>query len=276
MIRILAGRVRSNVRRDRESLVGDLRLLGVKNGQILLVHSSMRRFGKVSGGAATVVAALQDALGCQGTLVVPTGTPGNSDTSRLFAQRTAGMTAEQISRFKARMPAFDQATTPSDGMGQIAEQVRTTPGAVRSAHPQTSFAALGPMAHKLMDGHQLDCHLGEYSPLARMYEAGASILLLGVSYAACSAFHLAEYRCVPDPPTRAYRCVVAVAGQPVWWEYQDVVLDDSDLDRIGVELDQGHLVYTGSVSGAACRLLPLVAAVDFAMQWLRCHRYTVV
>ncbi len=153
----------------RDSLAADMRALGVRSGQALLVHASMRSLGTVRGGAAEVVAALRDAVGPEGTLAVPTGTAGNSDTSRLYLNRTAGLTAEQISRYKAAMPPFDPATTPSDGMGEIAEQVRTTPGAVRSAHPQSSFAALGPMASKLADGHALDCHHGESSPLARLY-----------------------------------------------------------------------------------------------------------
>ena len=73
---------------------------------------------------------------------------------------------------------------------------------MRSAHPQTSFAALGPKARELMNDHAVDCHLGECSPLGRLYEEGAWILLLGVGYATCSAFHLAEYRYTPNPPTR--------------------------------------------------------------------------
>jgi len=258
----------------RDSLAADLRALGVRSGQALLVHASMRSPGTVLGGAAEVVAALRDAVGPEGTLAVPTGTAGNSDTSRLYLNRTAGMTAEQISRYNAAMPPFDPATTPSDGMGEIAEQVRTTPGAVRSAHPQSSFAALGPMARKLADGHALDCHLGESSPLARLYEIGAWILMIGVGYSVCSAFHLAEYRYVANPPTRRYRCVIAVAGRPVWHEYQDVVLDDSDISALGADFDRAGLALRGRVGRAECRLAPMAPAVDFAAEWLRQHRST--
>jgi aminoglycoside 3-N-acetyltransferase len=258
--------------RTRHWLLTDLRALGVKSGQVLLVHASMRSIGPVQGGPAAVVAALTDAVGFEGTLAVPAGTAGNSDTSRRYLARTAGMTAEQVSRYTAEMRPFDPATMPSEGMGQIAEQVRTTPGAVRSAHPQSSFAALGPMAGKLTDGHAMDCHLGESSPLARLYEIGAWILLLGVDYPACSAFHLAEYRYAANPPTRSYRCVIAVDGQPVWHEYTDVVLDDTDFGRLGADFDRTGLALRGRVGQAECRLVPMVPAVDFATEWLRVHR----
>ena len=255
-----------------ESLIQDLRDLGVAPGRVLLVHASMRSIGWVRGGAPTVVAALRQILGDDGTLVVPTGTADNSDTSRLYLARTAGMTPDEISRFRVALPAFDPVSTPSAGMGWIAECVRLMPGTIRSAHPQTSFAALGPQAHALMAGHAPDCHFGENSPLARLYQAGGAILLLGVGYQACSAFHLAEYRYVPDPPHRTYRCVISDNGQARWWEYRDVVLHDRDFAELGAEFDQTGRAVTGRVGGADCRLASLPAAVDFAAEWLRKHR----
>jgi aminoglycoside 3-N-acetyltransferase len=262
----------SHVRQTRQSLAADLRALGVAAGQVLLLHASLRSLGPVRGGAAAVVAAMQDVIGYEGTLAVCAGTAGNSDTSRLYLARTAGMTAEQITRYKAAMPPFDPASTPSDGMGRIAEHVRTMPGAVRSAHPQSSFAAIGPMADKLMNPHPVHCHLGDSSPLARLYETDARILLLGVGYQACSALHLAEYRYTANPPMRSYRCVIAVAGQAVWHEYTDVALDDRHLGELGADFDRAGIAARGRIGQADCRLAPLVPTVDFATEWLRRHR----
>jgi aminoglycoside 3-N-acetyltransferase len=256
---------------DRASLTRDLRSLGVVPGHILLVHASLRRIGRVSGGASDVVVALREVLGGDATLVVPTSTADNSDTSRLYLTRTQGMTADQIGRYRDEMPPFTP-ERPSVGMGRIAECVRTAPGAVRSQHPQTSFAALGPRARMLMTGHRLDCHLGESSPLGRLYEAGAWVLLMGVGYEACTCFHLAEYRYLPLPPRQVYRCVIAEQGQRQWWSYEDVVLDDRDFAALGTAFDQTGHVVRGYVGQAECRLIPLAAAVDFATEWLRQHR----
>jgi aminoglycoside 3-N-acetyltransferase len=265
----------SQVGHTRESLAADLRALGVRPGQVLLVHSSLRSLGTVTGGAGAVLGALRDAVGPAGTLVVPTGTSGNSDTSRLYLARTAGMTAGQVAGYKAAMPPFDPATSRSEGMGVIAECLRTTPGAVRSAHPQSSFAALGPLAHEVTAGHAVDCHLGERSPLGRLYRMGAWVLLLGAGYEACTAFHLAEYRYTASPPAQTYRCVIAVDGRAAWHEYTDVALDERHLDQLGADFDPIGPVMRGRVGLAACRLMPIVAAVDFGEEWLRKRRPTV-
>ena len=183
-------------------------------GDTLLVHGSLRAVGRVDGGAGAVARALRGAAGATGNVVVPAATEQNSKTSRAHLACIAGMTPEEVLAYRAGMPAF-HAGMPS-GMGAIAEAVRTAAGAVRSGHPQASFAAIGPAAEYLMDDHRLDCHYGEDSPLAKLYKMDARVLLLGVGYRACTAFHLAEYRYTPRPPARAYDCVVTVEGQPCW------------------------------------------------------------
>src|SRR6185503_17598020 len=146
-----------------------------------------------------------------------------------------------------------------------------------SVHPQSSFAALGPLAADLMAGHDPTCHYGERSPLARLAGRSAKVLLLGVSYEVCTAFHLAEYR-VPQPPRRRYECVVAGPGGAGrrWFRYEDVVLDDTDFAVLGGALEASDIgprvVRAGAVGRAPCRLLLLREAVAFAADWIRANR----
>ncbi|MGW0792476.1 aminoglycoside N(3)-acetyltransferase [Streptomyces sp. NPDC002911] len=256
-----------------ERAAAQLYALGVRQGGVVLVHASMRSVG---GDAESMAAALRRALGPAGTLVVPAFTPENSDTSRSYLDRVRGLSAEARAAVRAAMPAFDPAVSPAPTMGALAETVRRAPGALRSAHPQTSFAALGPAAGKLLAGHHQDCHLGEDSPLARLYEADAQVLLLGTGFGSCTAFHLAEYR-RPAPPRRLYRCVVALeGGGGRWWEYEDITLDDSDFAALGNDMvrARAEAVGTGSVGAARSHLFPLRAAVDFAVDWLGDRRGT--
>jgi aminoglycoside 3-N-acetyltransferase len=269
----------SNVRRPaeggltREALVDDLRALGVQPGQVLLVHASLRAIGQVDGGAATVVAAIREAAGNEaGTVVMSAATEANSDTSRAYQARIAGMSAAQAAEYRNRMTAFDEASTPATGVGSIAEALRITPGAVRSSHPQSSFAAIGPVAAELMARHPLTSHLGMDSPLGRLYQRDTLILLLGVGYQACSALHLAEYLYTETPPMRNYACVITANGLRQWATYQDVVLHDSDFTEIGKFVDVEADVRRGYVGGAACRLVPMRDTVDCAADWLRRNR----
>lgn len=125
-----------------------------------------------------------------------------------------------------------------------------------------------------MARHRPDCHLGEDSPLARLYDLRAQVLLLGTGFDTCTAFHLGEYR-VPAPPRRSYRCVVTAGGRRQWWEYDDVALDDSDFAALGADFARagtGAPVRTGPVGSSTSRLFRIDDAVDFAVGWLPAHR----
>ncbi|WP_406009636.1 AAC(3) family N-acetyltransferase [Streptomyces sp. NBC_00637] len=248
----------------RDSLAAELRALGVEPGEILLVHSSLRSLGWVCGGAVAVVLGLLDAIGPDGTLVVPTQSGDLSDPA-LWSNPP--VPAQWWERIRATMPAYDPLITPALGVGVIPETVRTWPGALRSAHPQTSFAALGPRAAELVEGHAPDCRLGEHSPLARLEKAGARVLLLGAGYHTCTSFHLAEYR-IPAP-------LVAV-GRPgpdgSWEVVTEVSIDSHRFDELGHDFERDRDVVRGTVGAADVRLFPVADAVAYAQRWLPLHR----
>lgn len=254
-------------------LVRDLRDLGVKTGQTLLVHASVGSIGPANGGASAVAGALREAVGRTGNVVAPTMTMENSLTSRAHRKLIAQMSADEVRAFEWGMPGFSKDVTPSTS-GALGEALRTVDGAMRSAHPQSSFAAIGPEAAYLMADHRIDCHLGERSPLGKLYQMSASVLLLGVGYEACTAFHLAEYRYKVPSPNTEYACAVIVDGRRRWIEYEDVVLDDQDFGEIGESLDRNSKVSveSGYVGNAKSRLIPLVQAVDHAIGWMAQHR----
>ncbi|MEV5738881.1 AAC(3) family N-acetyltransferase [Microbispora rosea] len=252
----------------QDALVRSLRLLGLRSGQTVLVHASLRSIGTIDGGVATLTDALMCVLGAEGTLVVPTFTSGNSETSHAYREVTREMTDEEIMEYRDRMPAFDLRASSAIECGRLSEHVRLLGNAVRSAHPQTSFAAVGAEADWLMADHHPECHLGERSPLAKLAKLEAVVLLLGVGFDKCSAFHLAEYRYRPDPPEVRYGCVVRVDGRRTWTYYEDVVLDDRDFAECGAALERSEKIRRGWVGEADSRLFPLPKAVAFAERWL--------
>jgi aminoglycoside 3-N-acetyltransferase len=118
-----------------------------------------------------------------------------------------------------------------------------------------------------MAEHAIDCHLGERSPLGWLYRADAAVLLIGVGYDVCTAFHLAEYRLPGTPAYREYRCFTAADGARKEHAFFDIALDDGDFSALGAAMDAEPFVRKGKVGGAECRLLPIRAAVDFAAAW---------
>ncbi|MFD3540338.1 aminoglycoside N(3)-acetyltransferase [Streptomyces sp. NPDC058662] len=248
----------------------------MRPGARLLVHASL---GGTGLRAERLRDALTGALGPHGTVVVPAFTPENSTTSSAHLALVEGLGDTELRAFRDRMPPFDPATTPSQGMGAFAEAVRTSPGAARSAHPQTSFAALGGDAERLCSGHRLESHLGEDSPLGKLCWEGGQVLMINVGFSACTAFHLAEYR-IPKPPLRMYECVVKVnhpgwrrGRQPggEWTAYEDVALDDSDFAEIGGAFPDSR-VRRGRVGGASALLFSIPDAVDHALEWMTENR----
>ena len=155
---------------SRESLAADLRRLGVSEGDTLYIHSSLKRVGWLPDGPATLIEALLDVLGPEGTFAVPTHTLS-------FPGRGAA--------------PYRPDETPSV-LGTFPEAVRRWPGACRSGHASHSSAAVGAKAAWLTENHDSTHALGENSPLARLCRIGGRILLLGVDNRVNTAIHLAE------------------------------------------------------------------------------------
>ena len=169
--------------RTVKSLSRDLRALGVRPGSTLVVHSSLSAIGWVAGGPTAVILALLDALGPDGTLVMPAHSGDWSDPAEWQNPPVPESWWETIRRER---PAWDLGTAPTRNLGRIAELFRTWPGTMRSGDPVVSFAALGPHAGRITDAHTT-----EWSPLERIYELDGDVLLLGVGHDRNTSLHLA-------------------------------------------------------------------------------------
>jgi aminoglycoside 3-N-acetyltransferase len=252
-----------------QSLNSDLGAIGVRSGDVVLVHSSAKSLGFVAGGAQAVVQALLDVLGPDGTLVVPAHTSDNSDTARW---RNPPVPESWWPVIREQAPGFDTSRTPSRGMGVIAETVRTWPGATRSDHPQVSFAALGRHAAVITAAHRLDDALGERSPLGAVYRLGGKVLLLGCGHQSNTSLHLAEWRRESSPRGIEGASVRRADGTSQWISWTDVIENSDDFAQLGAAFEATVGMSCGQVGGATARLMPQRALVDFATAWMADHR----
>jgi aminoglycoside 3-N-acetyltransferase len=254
-----------------DSLAADFAALGVTAGTVLMVHSSLSSLGYVNGGAAAVIEALSRALGPDGTLVMPTH---SSDLSDPAGWRDPPVPTAWHQTLRDTMPAYDPATTPTWTMGAIPESFRGHPQVLRSAHPRQSCAARGPMASTIVEDHALDCAMGERSPMGRLYDLDAWILLLGVTHDCNTSLHLAEHRArYPLKHDASFGSPVTVDGTRRWHVVRDLDADDSDFARLGDDFEHDtEQAILGKVAQATARLVRMRPLVDYAVTWITRNR----
>lgn len=254
-----------------DSIVRDLRDLGIEADDTVLVHSSLSSLGWVCGGAPAVIDALQRVVGQDGTIVMPTHSSGNMDPADMSNPPIPESWYDTI---REQMPPYRPAVTPTRGMGAIPECFRSYPGIRRSDHPQSSFAAWGADAGFVTENHSIDYALGEESPLARVYDLEGDVLFLGTDHGRNTSLHLAEYRADWDPETDIQHSAMVVDGERQWIQFEDIAWDDSDFQDCGNAFEREHPdeVAADVVGVGDATLFSQPALVDFAVEWFEANR----
>ena len=202
----------------RTRLARELVSLGLRPGAVALVHCRMSALGTVVGGAETVVRALLDAVGPEGTLVAYVGWEDAppDDLAALDAADREIVLAEQ--------PVYDPVVARARrDHGRVAEALRTWPGAVHSGHPEAGVAAVGREAEAVALPHPLDDGYGTGTPYARVVERDGQVVLLGAPLDTVTLVHHAEAIAHVDGKRRvAWQCPVLVDGRREWRTLHDI------------------------------------------------------
>lgn len=252
------------------SLTSDFRRLGVSKGMAVVVHASLRSLGWVCGGAVSVILALEEILGSEGTLVMPSHSYDISDPAHW---ENPPVPSALIDRIRNEMPLFYKDLTPTTSMGKIAETFRKQDGVVRSSHPSSSFCAWGKHKDYIVQDDKLDFSQNEQSPLGRLYELGGYILLIGVAHNKNTSLHLSEYKA--DYPGKkiikdGFPCMVK--GKRTWKEASDIAYYSDDFPSIGYEYEKTGKLKKGYAGKALCRFIDQRDFVDFAAAWMKKNR----
>ncbi|MEO0560291.1 MAG: AAC(3) family N-acetyltransferase [Bacteroidota bacterium] len=228
-----------------------------------MVHSSLKQMGYVVGGAGTVVRALLDVLGPNGTLVMPAETPQVSDPRDWNDARVDPAWHETI---REHLPVFDPRTTPTT-MGAIPEAFRTFPETKRSNHPLVSVCANGRLANDVVSEHALEFCEGRCTPFEKLYEHDGYTLLLGVGFNRCTSLHYAE-SLVPQRRTTTHRYPWMVHGQRTWVESPNMANDDGvHFPVVGEQFVATNAVQAGRVGTAESSFFSTRELVDFASSY---------
>lgn len=255
----------------------DLERLGVRPGDLLMVHASLRGIGLArtdvgEGGADLILDALDAAVGPDGTLMMVLGTDYPMDWvyDRPPAERPALL---------AGSPPFDHrsaAVLPE--VGWLAEAFRRRPGTLVSDNPSGRFGARGAGAEALMADQPWNDYYGPGSPLDALCRSGGRILRMGADRDTVTALHFAEY--LADlPDKRRVRWDYVLAGPDGAPEHRWVdCLDDLDgiVDYEGEDyfarILDSYLALgrhrQGPVGRAPAELIDAADIVAFGARWM--------
>ncbi len=260
----------------RPELAADLTRLGVRNTAIVMVHTRISALGWVVGGSETVVRALLDALGPEGTLMAYASWEDH-------VYEIADRPAEQRDAYLAHPPVFDPATGAIDpAYGRIPERIRTWPGAHRSAHPEAGVVAVGPHAEWLTATHPDNDGYGPESPFARLVAARGQVLMLGAPLDTVTLLHHAEAIAdVAGKRRLTFTIAVAEGGAVVAKEYTDIDTSRGacDYDRLNLDEDAFAVIARealdagigvgGHVGQAESHLFDARELTAFAVRWMQ-------
>jgi aminoglycoside 3-N-acetyltransferase len=245
----------------RSSLKSDLRRIGVRGGDVLMVHASIRAVGAVTGGVNVIVQALLDAIGPAGTLVAYVDyEPFYSESDEL------------------EVPVFDkQIAHAARDHGVLHETIRTWPGALRSDHPDAGVVAVGALAEWITADHPFQYGYGEGSPFDKVVQASCRVLMLGAPLDTITLLHYAEHKArIPDKRIRRYRRLMPSENGPEWIQFEEFDTGDpvhdslpaNCFEKIAVDYLATGQGNRGMIGAACCFLFDGPGLVGFGVEWL--------
>ena len=158
-------------------------------GSAVCLHSSLRSFGHVDGGAETVIEAFLES-GC--TLLVPTFTEQfmvAPDPSQIPPRNGWDYLAAESLPARTDEVYNPESSIIDDDMGAVAKAVVRRPDRIRGDHPLDPFAAVGPLARELIEKQAWN---DVYAPLRELTRLGGYVVLAGVGLNRMTLLHLSE------------------------------------------------------------------------------------
>jgi aminoglycoside 3-N-acetyltransferase len=167
-------------------IVAGLERLGARDKRFI-VHASLRSFGRVEGGAPAVARAVMQV---GRTVLVPTFTFCPAALPAVSSRVPRNGCNYDTDRLGDEHPTAYRLDLPvAMPIGAVAEALRLSPGAVRSRHPLSSFAAIGVHAARYVERQPYDAPM---LPITRMVDDDGWVLMLGTDWTSCTTVHRGE------------------------------------------------------------------------------------
>lgn len=255
----------------RAALAADLAKLGLAPGDAVMVHAAVSKVGRLLDGPDTIIAALCDVVGPEGTVLA------YADWEARY-EDLADEDGRVPPDWRDHIAPFDpQRSRAIRDNGVLPEFLRTSRGALRSSNPGASVVALGAKAEWFTVDHPLDYGYGEGSPLGRLVTAGGKVLMLGAPLDTLTLLHHAEHLAqIPGKRIRRIEVPFATPGSVQWRMIEEfdtgapiiAGLAEDYFAGIVTEFLASSQGRQGLVGAAPSVLVDAAAITAFGVNWL--------
>jgi aminoglycoside 3-N-acetyltransferase len=257
-----------------QELADDFRKLGIRAGDTVMLHASVRAVGEVAGGPDAIHLALKSVLTPEGTLMMYASCP------RYYDEVGRGnLTAEQEREIREKLPVFDPLTARSArDNGALVELLRTYPDSRVNPHV-ARFVFWGKQTEHLMSIQPWNYALGSDSPLERFLMLDGKIVLLGSDHDAVTFLHYVEHVAeIPAKRVARYEVPIMQEGHRVWRAMEEFDTSDDGVhanwpDRFFAKIVDTLLKKTrnngAQVGSAMTYMLSARELLEFAMPLMK-------
>jgi aminoglycoside 3-N-acetyltransferase len=236
---------------------------GMAPGDTVVVHASLKAVGWISGGANTMVDALLQVIGPQGTLIVPAQYTANLDPGLLEPPLDPTL----ASVLRQSQPPFRGKATHLPTMGALTTAVQLDERSKLSDHPTCAVLAIGKHAQWITADHPLTPAFGLGSPYDKASQLNAKGLLIGVDYAVVSALHTVQVQ-TRSVPWVIHSAMRGPLEAPTRTEYLDLAYASDAFNALGAAFEQTHPVTITPLGQTVLRRFALNDLLGFAKTWM--------
>lgn len=253
----------------RESLISQLRKIGLNSGDLIMLHASMRAIGHVIGGPDQVHQAIMETISNNGTLMMYIACEKEYE-----AIGRGKLSSEEENFLLEHCPPFDPNTARARrDHGILAEFFRSWPGVKCSNHVGARVATLGKKCDFINANHPLNFGYGPGSPFEKIYQHNGKILLLGPDLDAITILHYAEHISpIENKRIEQYKVPLLKNGIRVWIDIKEYdtsegicLWPDRFFEKILQRYFNEHSTQPKKIGNADSYLIDAKSLVDFSI-----------
>jgi len=250
-----------------DNAVSTFKALGLKEGDTVELHGSLKAIGLVSGGPNAILDALLKVLSHEGTLIMSAQFSTNTEPAH-WEHPPVDIEAFEVIR--DTHPPYLGRETYLRWMGALATTLQLKDQTLFSDHPYAAVMALGKHAKWLTIDQPLTPAFGLGSPYEKALQLRSKAMLIGVGYNVLTGLHVAE-TLSKKRPYYLESSTILKNGRPKRIKILDIDTDSEIFTKIGEAYEKTVTVPSIKMGEATVKLIDMVSLHDFALAYFKEH-----